>query len=347
MAKRSDTLHRLIAVVIPYYQVEAGILARALEGVAAQNLAPDQAVRVYIVDDASPHPAEDELTDCAPADRLDIRVVRQPNSGPGIARNAGLDLVKADADADFVAFLDSDDIWKPDHLKDALAALDQGYDFYCCDNSRPGSFDLFSEHVDILNGGGRKLADRSVVLDADGPVRGFAPHALNDEVVIEYISHTSTIVIRAETVEDIRFDPDLRNACEDRMFWMMVALKGARIAISWRCNVDCGKGFNLFFDAFDWDSHGTIERLGCQLLFAEKLMRHDAMTPRRMAFAQSRAARSRRAYSFLFVRMLLHLRRPPFRTFRRLIAVDPLLPIRMPVHFLRTYLDRRPEARQF
>ncbi|NND43349.1 MAG: glycosyltransferase family 2 protein [Rhodobacteraceae bacterium] len=345
MAKRSGIAHRLIAVVIPYYQVEAGILARALEGVAAQNLAPDQAVRVYIVDDASPHPAEDELTDCAPADRLDIRVVRQPNSGPGIARNAGLDLVKADDDADFVAFLDSDDIWKPDHLKDALAALDQGYDFYCCDNSRPGSFDLFSEHVDILNGGGRKLADRSVVLDPDGPVRGFAPHALNDEVVIEYISHTSTIVIRAAIVEDIRFDGDLRNAGEDRMFWLMLALAGARIAISWRLNVVCGSGVNLFFSAHSWDAPATVERAGCELLFAEKLLRHSDLSPRRLAYAQARAARSRRAYSFLFLRMLVRLRMPPTGMLRKLLAFDPLLPLRIPPLFLGVFLSPKAERR--
>lgn len=337
----------LVAVVIPYYQIEAGILSRALDGIAAQELPEGVRVRVYVIDDASPRTAEEELAGAPAAQGLEIVVERQPNGGPGVARNRGLDLVRAAGDASFVAFLDSDDIWKSRHLADALAALERGYDFYCCDNSRPGSFDLFSEHVEILNGGGWKLADRSTLLDADGPVRGFGPHVLNDEIVVEYISHTSTIVVRADAVRDIRFDPDLRNACEDRMFWLMIALSGACIAVSWRCNVDCGKGFNLFFDAFDWDSPGTIERLGCQLLFAEKLMRHDAMTPRRLAFAQSRAARSRRAYAFLFVRMILRRRRPPFRTLQRLVAFDPLLPLRMPALFLKVFLDRRPEMRQF
>lgn len=337
----------LVAVVIPYYQVDPGILTRALDGIAAQELPPETALRVYIVDDGSPYPAEEELASSKAAERLDIVLDRQPNGGPGAARNRGLDLAAFAGDADYVAFLDSDDIWKPRHIADALAALERGYDFYCCDNARPGSFDLFSEHVPVLNGGGAALVDRSVLLDPDGPVRGFAPGELNDEVVIEYISHTSTIVVRAETVRDVRFDPDLRNACEDRMFWMTVALSGARIAVSWRCNVECGKGFNLFFDAFDWDSHGTIERLGCQLLFAHKLMRHDAMTPRRLDFARSRAARSRRAYAFLMVRMMLHFRKPPVRSFRRLLRFEPLLPIRMPALFLKVFLDRRPEARQF
>lgn len=331
-----------IAVIIPYYQRDPGILSRALAGVAAQRLAPGDTLKVYVVDDASPHPARDELDGFD----LEIHVERQPNGGPGAARNAGLDLADADGAA-FIAFLDSDDIWAPSHLADALAALREDYDFYCCDNARPGSFDLFSEHVPVLNSGGAALADRSVLLDANGPVRGFAPNELNDEVVIEYISHTSTIVVRAETVRDVRFDPDLRNACEDRMFWMQVALSGARIAVSWRCNVECGRGFNLFFDAFDWDSHGTIERLGCQLLFAEKLMRRGDMTARGLDFARTRAARSRRAYSFLFVRMMLYFRKPPVSTFQRLLRFDPFLPVRMPWLFLKVFLDRSPDGRQF
>ena len=347
MTLAADRSRGTIAIVIPYYQVESGILSRALDGIAAQEVAEGYGLRVYVIDDCSPHPAENEIAGCASAKELDLVLRRQVNAGPGAARNHALDLINEQSDIAFVAFLDSDDVWKPNHVRDSLAALNQGFDFYCCDNARPGSFDLFSEHVDILNGGGRKLADRSVLIDPDGPVRGFPPKALNNEIVVDYISHTSTIVVRSDFVSDVRFDPDLRNACEDRMFWMAVALKGARIAISWKCNVICGKGFNLFFDAFDWDSHGTVERLGCQLLFAEKLLRHEDINPDWREFARTRQTRSRRAYSFLFLRMILHFRRPPFRTFRRLIAFDPFLPARMPALFLKVFLDRRPGARQF
>lgn len=329
---------RLIAIVIPFYQREAGILSRALESVAAQDLPDGVCLRLYIVDDASPYPAERELADWE--DRLDIVTSRQANGGPGSARNTGLDLVESHGDSSFVAFLDSDDIWSPRHLRDALKALDAGYDFYCCDNTRPGVFDLFSEDVEILKDKGDKLADRSTIVDDAGPVRGFEANALNDEIVVEYISHTSTILVRSELIGDIRFDTELRNACEDRMFWLMLALTGARIAISWRCNVECGRGVNLFFDAYDWDAPGTIERFGCQLLFAEKLIRHEAVTPASRAFALSRASRSRRAYAFLFIRKLVRFKRPPVRTFRHLIRFDPLLPLRMPGLFLKVFLDR-------
>ena len=335
-----------IAVIIPYFQVEPGILGRALASVAAQRLEQGVSVTVYLIDDASPRPAGLEIDDCPSAEALELRVVRQPNQGPGAARNRGLDLAQKDG-VDFIAFLDSDDVWAPSHLSDAFEALRHGYDFYCCDNARPGSFELFSENVDVLRNAGKKLAEKSVILDRDGPVRGFKRHELTDEVAVDYVSHTSTVVLRSEAVGDIRFDADLRNACEDRMFWMQVALAGARIAISWRCNVECGKGVNLFFDAYDWNSPGTIDRLGCQLLFAEKLKRQSRPSPRRMQFAEARARDTRRAYAFLFVRMLLRLRRPPVGILGRLMGLDPLLPVKMPWLFLTVLMDPARAARPF
>lgn len=345
-APQSDSRHetpssqRVVGVVIPYYQKEPGILRRALEGIAAQELPSDIAIRVYIIDDESPHPPEVEYS--AFEEILDIAVARQPNGGPGKARNRGLELIAGAGDVDFVAFLDSDDIWKPCHLTDAIAALDVGYDFYSCDNVRPGTYDLFSEHMELLGDGGRKLASRSTLVDPDGPVRGFEPHTLSDDFAVNYLSHTSSVVVRAGKVRCRRFDPDLRNAGEDRMFWLTLALDGARVALSWRTNVECGRGVNLFFSAYSWDSPATVERFGCELLFAEKLRRHEDQSPIRLEFARARAARSRRAYAFLFVRMLLRFRRPPTGTFRQLIRFDPALPLRMPILFLKVFFDPSP-----
>ena len=40
---------------------------------------------------------------------MSIPLVRQPNSGPGAARNMGY----SEARADLIAFLDADDEWEP------------------------------------------------------------------------------------------------------------------------------------------------------------------------------------------------------------------------------------------
>ncbi len=335
-----------VAVVIPYYQTDPGILRRALDSVAAQDLHPATGIDVVVVDDGSPHPAAEETAGLDLPDRMTLTVLHQPNAGPGAARNAGLVLAEA-AGASFVAFLDSDDIWLPPHLTDALAALEAGHDFYCCDTSRDGAFARFSQDVALLNDDGRALCDRAAWADPDGPVLGFPPHALDDEFVTGYLSHTSTVVLRATAARGLRFDPDLRGASEDRMFWLRVVLAGAAVAISWRVNVICGRGVNLFFSAHDWNRPATLERIGSQLLFAEKLRRDVPMTPRRAAFARDRARTARRAYSFLFLRTLLRGRRPPLGAFRRLLRLDPWLPLRMPPLFLAVLADRRPGARRF
>jgi succinoglycan biosynthesis protein ExoW len=334
-------LRRRIAVVIPYFQREAGILSRALDSVRAQELPRGVSLHVYLVDDGSPLAAGAEIVDASA-----LTLITQANGGPGAARNAALDRIEADGGADFVAFLDSDDIWHPIHLAEAVAALDRGYDFYCCDNARPGTFALFSEANAALRGGGAALRPRARVLDKDGPVLGFAAGTLCDEIAIDYISHTSTVVVAWERLRSVRFDPELRGAGEDRMFWLELALAGARIAISWRCNVTCGTGVNLFFSAHDWNSPATLERFASQLLFAEKLKRQQGLSQARRDFAARRIRNCRRAYGFLFLRSVLKTRRVPRGSFRRLWSRDPLLPLRIPVLFLAVLLDTRPPARR-
>lgn len=105
-------------VVIPYYQKQHGILGRALASVFAQTY---QDFDLVIVDDESPYPIDQELAEISQEQKDRIIVIKQSNGGPGGARNTGLDNVPDGTD--YVAFLDSDDIWTPDHLRNAAFAL--------------------------------------------------------------------------------------------------------------------------------------------------------------------------------------------------------------------------------
>lgn len=101
-----------VAVVIPVKN-RAEPLQDALLSVQEQTLQPKQ---VIVVDDGS--------DDASPevAERLGATVVRLPQSGgSGPARNAG---IRA-ADATWVAFLDSDDAWSPDHLEHLMAHAEE------------------------------------------------------------------------------------------------------------------------------------------------------------------------------------------------------------------------------
>lgn len=64
---------------------------------------------LIVVDDGS---TDDSVDMLAGVDDPRLRILRQSNGGPGLARNAGI----AAAKADWIAFLDADDLWLPDHL---------------------------------------------------------------------------------------------------------------------------------------------------------------------------------------------------------------------------------------
>ena len=103
----------MISVVIPVYNRPGGA-HRAIRSVFAQQGIGPGEVEVIVVDDAS-----------QPALALEpfggnVRLVRlDRNAGAAGARNAG---IRA-AQGEFIAFLDSDDVWLPTKLADQMATL--------------------------------------------------------------------------------------------------------------------------------------------------------------------------------------------------------------------------------
>jgi cellulose synthase/poly-beta-1,6-N-acetylglucosamine synthase-like glycosyltransferase len=78
-----------VAVIIPYYQREPGILTRAVDSVLAQVLPHEVLLTILVIDDNSPHPAETDLAALWAPPRITIKTVYQANAGPGAARNRG------------------------------------------------------------------------------------------------------------------------------------------------------------------------------------------------------------------------------------------------------------------
>jgi succinoglycan biosynthesis protein ExoW len=96
-----------VAIIVPYYQQEAGTLRRCLDSIFAQKVDPIIIMHVIIVDDESIWPAREELCDVDIPGNITIEVITRRNGGPGAARNSGLDHVSSATD--FIAFIDSDD----------------------------------------------------------------------------------------------------------------------------------------------------------------------------------------------------------------------------------------------
>jgi len=102
----------LVSVIIPFYNCER-YLSEAIKSVLSQTY---RSVEVIVVDDGSIDSSASVAKRFAPK----VRYFHQPNSGPSAARNRGVDL----AQGDFLAFLDSDDVWTPDKLKKQIAAFE-------------------------------------------------------------------------------------------------------------------------------------------------------------------------------------------------------------------------------
>jgi glycosyltransferase involved in cell wall biosynthesis len=93
-----------ISVVIPTYN-RAHLIQRALKSVLNQSKLPAE---IIVVDDGS---TDDTQSLVESYDDI-VRYVYQDNAGASAARNNGVYL----ANSEWVAFLDSDDIWLPSHL---------------------------------------------------------------------------------------------------------------------------------------------------------------------------------------------------------------------------------------
>ncbi len=101
-----------VSVVIPAYNVQR-FIRQTLDSVLAQTY---RDFEVLVIDDGSTDGTAEIATDYGEP----VRVLRQENAGPSAARNHGI----REARGDFVAFLDADDLWRPEKLAEQMPLFD-------------------------------------------------------------------------------------------------------------------------------------------------------------------------------------------------------------------------------
>ncbi len=199
---------KLVSVIIPVYNVEQYIV-ETIRSVLAQTYSNFE---VLVIDDGSP---DLSIELCQQQfDDPRIKIIRQKNRGLAGARNTGI----RHAQGEYLAFLDSDDLWEPKklikHIEHLDGALDVGISF--C---------------------------RSALIDEAGNPTGtyLMPELTNIDVPCllrgSPLGNGSTPVIRREVFEDIQFeanrygavetfyfDEDFRQS-EDIECWLRIALK--------------------------------------------------------------------------------------------------------------------------
>lgn len=139
-----------IAVIVPTYKRPVQVLD-AINSILRQER---QDFVIMVVDDGAGLP--DKLPDDP---RLTAVSLSRNSAVLGLVRNVGIRLT----DSKFIAFLDDDNTWIPQHLTLAIGALEAGADFVYTDLRRIGSD---GKEIDVLSGD----FDRRLFSDSTSPV---------------------------------------------------------------------------------------------------------------------------------------------------------------------------------
>ena len=182
-----------VSVVIPSYNARV-FLPMTLESVRQQTF---DDYEVIVIDDGSTDGTAEWLTQ---SDYPKLRLLRQSNQGCSTARNFGI----AEAAAEYIAFLDADDLWHPQKLEKQVRCLDE------------------NPQAALVNTGITNI-------DAQGnPVKGdYLPNAIDSNwpnILLENPIHSGSVpLVRRSCFEQLGyFDTALKSA-EDWDMWIRIA----------------------------------------------------------------------------------------------------------------------------
>jgi glycosyltransferase involved in cell wall biosynthesis len=114
----------VIDIIMPVYN-GAAFISEAITSIQAQTFGK---TRTIVVDDGSTDDSARIVAEFAAKDER-ILLIKQPHLGIQFALNAGLN----EAKADYVAFLDADDLWHPEKLEKQLNSISEGnFEFCIC-----------------------------------------------------------------------------------------------------------------------------------------------------------------------------------------------------------------------
>ena len=320
----------MITVVIPYFQRNAGVLQKALTSVAAQQGCPLQ-VHLIVVDDASPAPAQAEVAGITLPNSISLNVITQANGGPGAARNTGLNAVPASTR--YVAFLDSDDEWSSDHLARAVAALEQGFDFYFADHFQLG------QTIGAFARAGRISPHEHPTLQT--PYSGLHAYLgdMFDQILRGNVVGTSTVVYRLDKFAAERFRVEFTTAGEDYLFWMSLASKGARVAFSSQVEATYGKGVNVFAGS-GWGTEGHLLRVHHEIRFRQAVRQHFALNATQRRHISSDLKQLRLAFVRDMFHRLHHRKGFPAGLLKKHVQTDLVTFLSLPLSLINILFKR-------
>ncbi|MCG7496856.1 glycosyltransferase family 2 protein [Vibrio sp. Of7-15] len=183
-----------VSIVVPMYNAESTI-SSALDSVLKQTY--QGPLEVIIVNDGSIDQSEQVVKDYIrhnTSKNVIINLINQENSGVSSARNAGIKQAKGE----WVALLDSDDVWLPLKLEKQMDEIKKNADISFIGCNRNGEiypyFDKKEEKLFTLNA---------------------------KQLLIKWYPQTSTVLMSSKVLHDNKFD-ERRKYGEDGDLWLRI-----------------------------------------------------------------------------------------------------------------------------
>lgn len=194
----------LVSVIMPVYNT-AQYIGDAIDSVLSQDY-PNK--ELIIIDDGSTDGTVDIIRRYQPA----ITLLTQKNQGSAVARNAGLDAARGD----YVAFLDSDDIWLPGKLTAQVKYMEQhpqiGMSYGRWKVWKPGPDGQFNAPASFKHTVTDSAAPVGIVKEGSG--------WLYNRLLFTSLLHTITVIARRDLINKVgTFDTALKRG-QDYDYWL-------------------------------------------------------------------------------------------------------------------------------
>jgi glycosyltransferase involved in cell wall biosynthesis len=193
-----------VSVIIPAYNT-AALIATCLDSVLGQTFSDFE---VIVVNDGSPDTAQ--LEEALRPYQEKIVYIRPDNKRAAGARNTAIRRARGE----FLAFVDSDDSWLPDHLASQMKQFEQD----------PGVGLVYSDAFLIRYAGHQRTFTETC--PSEGPANFETLIAERCQIPISTVVARKTAIVEAGL-----FDESLAR-CDDYDMWLRTAFHGAKISYS-------------------------------------------------------------------------------------------------------------------